>query len=546
MSVYRRASVSILRFSSSLRIFFFFFVLTPFLAKAKVIASDWPYLRVYEKLVSCGEISVPFYGQRLWTEKEISRQLRSIDPDNPRGTCPPDTLRSFLEKMRPLSDKNVEKEISNVTWLKQAGFEYELLSGDSSPYPANDVGFIDADIRTFNENEGGRFLGEGHGFALSSQHEFYFKPLRVLGFVEPRADLLVSESFQSISDQRLTFQQAYAFFAPWKLQINVGRSPLVWGQGEYGGFLFTENARPLDHIEITHVPFRLPSFLKYIGKLKLTYVFGTLGPEQTYPWTLFTGLSIGVKPIEQFEFIVSHVVQFGGQGAPSITPSAGIRDFFGFIPFISQSAQSGSNKLTSLNTRVFFNSLYGFQGYLEYFMDDANLSGQGAAMRKHFFHNSSYQTGFYLTRFLNSPDDALRVEFTSTAPITYRHGIFQSGWTANRDIIGNALGPDGLRLQANWSHDWTETLTTDLRASWASRKADRYAVAANGLDVSVTQDNPAESRYSLFLKGSYVFKNPSFAADLGFGYEYVLNYHFSANNPQSLGAISVKVRKEFE
>lgn len=527
-------------------IIFLFFLLFSFSAKAKIITSDWPYLKIYEKLISCGVISPPFYGQRLWSEKRIYKAIKTAKTSQNHSYCSDKTLAVLFDQIAAFEKKEdiIQKKSFYANWLRNVEAEYFFLSGGDTNYSNNNSGLINAIINTFRENQQGRLLGIGHNISFHTEHELRWKTLKFTGFLEPRADLLFHNKLQNIDDYRLTLHQGYAFFDLWKLQILIGRVPLIWGQGQYGGLLFSENARPLDHLQITHHPFQFPWLFKHLGKWKFSYIFGTLGPEQFFPWTMFTGLSIGLKPIEELEFNLSHVIHFGGESSPDLDFQTGVQEFFGFIPFISQSSKGGSNKLTSLNARFFLSKLWGFQGYVEYFMDDSNLSGGLQALKKHFFHNSSYKVGLYLTRFLNSIDDSLRLDFTSTAPIAYRHGPFQSGWTINQNIIGDALGPDGLAISLQWQHDWSTTQKTILQTQWINRNSDRYSVTPDGLRVSVSNPQPNETRLPLEVIYKHDFLH--FTLDTSLGYEYTHNYQFIQDNSQNTLFFGLKLRKDFD
>ena len=47
--------------------------------EARVLESDWAGRLDYEKLVSCGLLQTPFYGQRVWLEQRLAAEIEKID-----------------------------------------------------------------------------------------------------------------------------------------------------------------------------------------------------------------------------------------------------------------------------------------------------------------------------------------------------------------------------------------------------------------------------------------------------------------------------------
>ena len=111
-------------------------------------------------------------------------------------------------------------------------------------------------------------------------------------------------------------------------QISYGRQSLWWGTSESGGMLMSDNAAPINMLQINRaVPFRLPGILSFFGPIRVDFMVGKLGghlnmasaacvaPSITCgesPWLQNTRISF--KITDRFEFGVSHAAIFGGQG----------------------------------------------------------------------------------------------------------------------------------------------------------------------------------------------------------------------------------------
>ncbi len=532
--------------------FFFIFVLFISLihiniVDARIMTSEWDLRADYERLVSCGVLSTPFYGQRLWTAGAIAKELQGIKTEDFPEYCSLEEIQETLSRFEEFIKKQdyiIQKAKGSKPYLglvESLSSSYFFLSGGSSPYPNNNRGQIDAVINTFRENTAGKVRGTGHTLAFSSEHEFAWKGQRL--FLMPRFSFTFNNQLSAHRETLATVQQGYFLFDFWKLNAVLGRAPVIWDQGEYGGFLFSENARPLDHIQITNAQlFRLPWVFKYLGKWKLSVIFGNLGPEEFFSWGYFSGMSIGLKPTKNLEFNVSHIMQYGGEGSPSMSVGNWFQEFFGFIPMISQSAINSSNKISAIHMRYSFSRLMGMQLYFDYAMDDSN-SGSARAYKKHFLHNSSYQGGIYFPRFLNSFRDTLRLEYTTTSHIANRHGTFANGWTINQNIIGDPLGSDGNRAKINWGHRWSDKTSSRLNLMWQGRESNVYTLSADNLDVIITTDGPEEDRFTFYWVQKINW-NP-WQVELGAGYEYIRNYQFVAGSSQSVGFILTGVKYIF-
>ncbi|MBF0104205.1 MAG: hypothetical protein HQM16_02650 [Deltaproteobacteria bacterium] len=512
-------------------------------AQAKVVASDWEFLDDYQRLIACGAVKRPFFGQRLWTTREIAREIRAIDRENIKSRCTQEFVAETIRRLSPLITRE-ESVLSNKHRLSLNPVEsvsagYRLMPGGDSVFQA---GGTDAVINTFREYEQGRVFGVGHQFSVQTEHELSWLKQQLV--VLPRFDVLVHNEFNNVDDYRLTLQEAYLLFDLWKLTILAGRAPVVWGQAEHGGFIFGENVRPLDHIQLTPTEaFRFPWFFKYIGDLKFSLIFGTLGPEQRYPWPFFTGLTLGFKPLKFIELNMSHVFEFGGNGAEKLGVETFIREFFGFIPHIASTSPRGSNKMSEINGRFFIPPLMGTEIYLSYFMDDAN-TGSTRAFKKHFLHNSSYQAGVVFTCFLFSCHDELRLEYTNSSPISYRHTEFNNGWVVNHNIVADPLGSNGNRFLVSWKREWDRKYMTGLTARFASRENKQYGVGTDILDVTTTFDGPAEKRYSIISQHHIRLRHP-ISLKLDLGYEYISNYQSVPSRTKNSCLLSAEMQYKF-
>jgi len=247
-------------------------------------------------------------------------------------------------------------------------------------------------------------------------------------------------------------------------QLSFGRQSLWWGTSESGGLLMSDNAEPINMLQINRVvPFRLPSFLNIMGPIRIDFMVGKLGGHEdilvvcppgitecgSSPWIQNTRISF--KPTEHFEIGISHAAMFGGNGFHN---SAGvfIKAFIPVDRLIQQTNSQYENKQF-----MSFDFLYRFTPhftmYTEYLgSDDPDPFSQ--------ISRDAINTGVFFAKlpWVNDKFD-LRLEgvYTSSplnTAIKPNEGVlhywgvhWQGGYTNDGLIFGNAIGRDARRYQ---------------------------------------------------------------------------------------------------
>ena len=68
-------------------------------------------------------------------------------------------------------------------------------------------------------------------------------------------------------------------FSNW--QVSFGRQSLLWGPGDGGSLILSDNVAPLNMFRINRVtPFKLPSVLGWLGPMRLELFLGQLSGQQ--------------------------------------------------------------------------------------------------------------------------------------------------------------------------------------------------------------------------------------------------------------------------
>lgn len=480
---------------------------------------------VYETLdifISHGLIADAIVGQRPWTRSEISRLLgqaaerlsRAIDPSPPQksGSRLRPKTKDFLEALlRRHQDAYAEtprlKSVAvSINPLERASFDTTLLESAPRPYFGSD---LLASLNPLAQNLGGRHITDGFQSALETSHHIGFAPYASI-FVKPRLQLQWANG-QASKEYALFLQEGYATFAFFNTQIDVGRKPMNWGQSRLGGLMFSNNARPIDGVQLTNPE---PWHVKHVGHFKYSFFFGSLGPDVIYPYAQISGGKIGYKPFSFLEFDVARAIIFGGNGSPSASAWEIFSEFFGARQQREFNLGGGpnlSNSISGIEWRATLPFLRGLVLYNEIYFDDFVLE----KLFESFNNDAAKVVGLYLPRLDDMGRFSLRLEGKLTPDIMYKHSFWLSGWSLNNFILGDPLGPDAQALEAQFT----------------ARLPEKKITLSNTLSLEKFKNAPAASeiRVRNILGGTYDITDRWNGA-LGLGFESVQNHNSIAGD----------------
>lgn len=502
--------------------------------------------RDLDKLIGAGLIKDSIYGQRPWSRYEIARMIKTAlkNWDSQGGPVAPDARDVFFLSgidgvlMRLKEEYRDELADENFLFrpLDEAEIKETILNSPPTSLPvANGLGQIQADVNPFTGFQEGRHFADGNTFAIETSHATTLTPYFSL-YARPRFEVLSPRT--GFHDTKFLAQKLYGKLAYKKWTLQVGRDSLVWGQGENGGFILSNNARPLDAIQLgTQSPVFLPSFLKYLGPNSFKIFFANLGTEREFPHAILTGYKWSLKPVDFLELGLNHVVMMGGDGATGPSPLASIGEFSGFLSALcgNKCGNATTDRIFSVESRLTVAALNNTVFYGEVGFDDTknNLSVL-------FKTEASYYAGIYFPHLNETGTTDLRLEFKHTSPLLYRHVPYISGVTLNRRILGDELGPNGNEVSAKLRVDVSENSLLTTRVSYETRDSDHYLDTG---DINKDQTGIAEKRMR-FEAGVTRRLRRQLSLGVKADYERVLDIGFTegSNKNNWLGSLSLTYR----
>jgi len=506
--------------------------------------------RVYlnlNKLEAFGLIKTAIHGQRPWSRNEIARLIHEADRhllslcqneenNNLINSCPIAARLIINRLKKEYHEDLVQRGVIDGTkknvrfhYFEHVNFEYLFLDSPPRNIPVNNgVGFIDGFVNPLIEYSDGLDFADGNTLSLetnlrlnlSKYLAFYFRPnMRILipntGNTKPQ----------------FIIQNLYGKFQYKKFAVLIGRDNLIWGQAREGGLLFSNNARAQDMIKISNDnPFRFPWIFKFLGPSKITFFVSNLGPERVYKDAFLYGIKLSIKPAPFIELGISETIVMGGKGAPSVSF---IDPLIELIPIFkigrnTQFADISDHRFGFFDARFRIPPLRNTSIYFESYFEDS--PGRAIVNITNIWEQMAFMVGVNIPLLRKDGSLDLTVEYRHMPGWAYRHSNWTTGYTLNREIIGDPLGPDAdsLRLIANI--DINKRNYLEIFLAYERRGSDLFSQTTNpktgGFEkVFRSQHNPTEYRYRLIVTWKQQV-NLWLSVQPQLGYEHVTSFNF--------------------
>ncbi len=495
-------------------------------------------------------------GQRPYSRLEIARILRSAREtlDEREGIV---AGRLYLERLLAFYEKRYARELGGMPKgvVFEALDQLDLFAAYNSSEPRqipvnNGAGMIDGIITSFDRyTTGGLTYVDGANATLTTQHDLYATPYLAMR-AKPRFEFLTPQRSEA---QVFAHIERLYLTTGWRnIQLEVGRDNLMWGQGEYGGLMLSSNARPLDMIKLTNpYPWRAPWVFKYLGHMKFTFFVSNLGPERTaFPYAYLYGLKFSLRPSRWFEFGLSHTITMGGRGAPGVKwwePIAEMLPFHKWGGSNIGATDVANNSWGFLDFRLTIPPLRGSQLYYDAYIEDSIV--RAFRLPDNILNQMSFIVGCYVPRLTSSGEVGLRLEGHHVAPLTYRHGTWTDGYTLNRRLLGDPLGPtaDGVYATLYWWPSPRHRVRFD--AALEDYDSSTYYTQPNasggGDKILVLTPGPHERRFRLMGEMSWQTQGRIEWTVLG-GYERIENWNFIVGRGVNNMMVGARLRLHFD
>ena len=454
-----------------------------FVGSPYVPLDSWIYPAL-DRLIAMGFVESSFAGMRPWTRLTCARMVNEgEDHGDETNVVASDLMQQLRREFQPELGGGADQG-ETMARLESVYFRTENISG----MPLTD-GYYFAQTKI---NDFGRLYSEGwntltgfSAYATSGPWAGYIRgevqtapeipalPLAARQFVGGFDGLAGVPSASSVpAIQQFRLQDAYVGLTFLDWAVSFGRQSLLWGPGDGGALMLSNNTAPINMFHIDRVsPLSIPLLSRLFGPLRVELFLGQLtgqhfvvGPNgitgnftQTLtPQPFIHGERFTFKPTRNFEFGFSRTTLFGGPGVP-LTLRTFDHTFFTFggnglpgsrqDPGDRRSGMDWSYRLPKLRDWVTF---YG----------DALAEDQPSPIA--YWDRSAIRGGLYFSHLPTLPKLDLRIEGVYTdlpaggalgGGFFYTNARFKSGYTNDGVLMGSWVGRDGQGAQA-WSNYW--------------------------------------------------------------------------------------------
>ena len=439
-----------------------------------------------DRLAGLGLVDSGFMAMRPWTRSECLRLLNeAVDKlPNAGDKDPPSQLLEALQR-EFRADSEAEEENGEAAFRVES--IYSRTEHISGPTLNDGYHFAQTQINDF-----GRPYGEGWSSVNGSSA--YATWGRWVGYVRgewqtspslPALSLAGRQTIQVVDELNQTppatvqpstsqFELLDSYvglmFSNW--QLSFGRQSLLWGPGDGGSLMFSDNPAPIDMFRINRVsPLKLPSILGWLGPMRVELFLGQLrGQDFIFsqingltgsfgipfrPQPMIHGERFAFKPTRNFEFGFSRTGLFAGSGVP-FTLHSFEKSFLGTGNGNPGTAQDPGDRRSGLDWSYRLPELRNWLTfYGEAFTDD-QISPIA------YMDRSAIRGGLFLSHVPIVPKLDFRVEGVYTdvpAGGALSHGFFYfndryvRGYTSDGNLLGSWIGRQGQGAQA-WANYW--------------------------------------------------------------------------------------------
>ena len=304
---------------------------------------SWVYA-AFDRLAALGLVKSGLVGMRPWTRLECARLVNEAADQNLDNQPDIDGLinalaHEFSYESESLGGLNrrvrVESLYTRLTGIAGTpltdGYHFgqTLINDYGRPYEEG-----------FNNVTGFSASAVSGRLAVYVRGEYQHAPSAPTLSTSARQFIFSSDNVPSIPPavpvaavNRLVVLDAYASMNIENWQVSFGKQSLWWGPTKGGPLMLSDNADPVNIFRVSRVsPFKLPSFLGYLGPIRLELFLGQLeghefvfqtntGIVGSYGHALsrqpfIQGERLSFKPTPNFEFGLSVTSVFAGGPTP--------------------------------------------------------------------------------------------------------------------------------------------------------------------------------------------------------------------------------------
>jgi hypothetical protein len=282
------------------------------------------------------------------------------------------------------------------------------------------------------------------------------------------------------------------------------------------------------------------------GPIAGTGFISDLGGRQNFPHAQLIGYKLSSRPSSRLEFGVALTDQMGGEGGPAGTFSDRIADLIPLVDaLILHRTLLFSNKFAGFDARLRVSGRLGIQAYVDGAFDDFD----GRRLVSTLTEDAGYVWGASYDCLIECGRVRLTAEYRTTGLRYYTHGYYKSGYTLERQLLGDPLGP---KAQGGYLATDIRRAATRYRVELAHeiRSGDLWGTVSTTPDDSdfrffILEHHPAERRWRLSGRISAPLRTSGLRMEVGAGLERASKFAFDENDSRWNSLLEVRAECRF-
>lgn len=391
-----------------------------------------------DKLDGLGYLANMQTGTKPYTRLQVARWIQQMSVSASSQSDLPKYVKSMLNKLESDFQQELDflagSELKHSLTVKEITFKTTYYDGDSISHKTTRSTY-----QPLNINNDGQKFAQDLNYDLS---------LRLEGYVDD--NLVVSATPRlTYDDNKHTDTELAAGYIKSNInnvEIQFGKQPVWWGQGNRGGLILTNNAEPQTSLKLSNVdPMHPGGLLKFLGPSNVTVLYSEMGNDrQDVKSPSFFAARADFTPGRNFSVGWSLASIVGGDGR-----SLSSGDYWDFIrgKNAETAAEDKWNSIGGLDFRWRLPKYGGLQVYGELYGED-----QAMALIIPTPSKVAETVGVYIPRLSADGSWDARLEYANTTSVWYRHSAYKDGYVYKGDILGDAMGNNSNRYFAKITH----------------------------------------------------------------------------------------------
>jgi hypothetical protein len=270
-----------------------------------------------------------------------------------------------------------------------------------------------------------------------------------------------SEGQFGSDDDRIDLLEGYGKVEWFNMELEAGRDSLWWGPGRHGSLILTDNAQPFDLVKFSNPrPVVLPWLFRYLGLFKVVAFWTELEKNRAIPEAELMGYRFHFKPFPLLDIGVSRTIMLGGKGGAKGAADLSLSDWAKVLSGKNISGDLNTNQIGGLDFEFLIPDVKRWVPM----MQSISLWGEwyGEDEAGGLPSKEGYVAGLKFADLLLTGRTDLILEYADNVisgrpGLWYSHGIYQTGYRYEGEIIGHNMGGDArdyfLRLEHCLSPD---------------------------------------------------------------------------------------------